>query len=90
MTENGPPFALLNYLSRLSTTVSSYYGKSYFPNGRYLESIAVPSYVSQYSATRVSSGCSCLVASSTSTVTAAPTMVQLLLLQPREQFSGAG
>ncbi|KAI4192483.1 MAG: hypothetical protein LQ350_008636 [Teloschistes chrysophthalmus] len=56
------------------TTVSSYYGKSYFPGGRYLESIAVPSYLSQYSATRVSSGCSCLVTSSTSTVTAAPTM----------------
>ncbi|KAI4094710.1 MAG: hypothetical protein LQ339_007434 [Xanthoria mediterranea] len=56
------------------TTTTSYYYKSYFPNGRYLESIAVPGYVSQYSATRVSSGCSCLLTSSTATVTAAPTM----------------
>ncbi|KAL9582069.1 MAG: hypothetical protein Q9203_005650 [Teloschistes exilis] len=33
-------------------TTSSFYGKTFYPDGRYLQSIAVPPYVSQYSATR--------------------------------------
>ncbi|KAI9852322.1 MAG: hypothetical protein M1838_001027 [Thelocarpon superellum] len=61
-----------------TTTISSTDTHTVFIGGSHLESIPLPTYVSQYPASRVSSGCSCLsVAISTDTVTATNSIITI-------------
>ncbi|MCJ1257540.1 hypothetical protein MMC24_005366 [Lignoscripta atroalba] len=44
-------------------------GERYYPNGQHIESVSIPTFVSQYPATRISSACTCLSIPTTTTTT---------------------
>jgi len=50
---NQPVYCILSFTQIVGE------GRRYYPNGNHIESVSNPPFVSQYSATRISSGCTC-------------------------------